>query len=103
MIVVTLGAIAWQSIPSVLGISALIGMAVLLLGALLLLLSRAMESAGRDVAARGRRHILQPAMVRMLSRNRRLHSSCDGHPAAVPSRAPPTSGRPPRSSDRARE
>src|SRR5262245_65359566 len=96
MIVVTLGAIALQSLASLLLLSAVVGLAALLLGVLSLLMSRAFASATRDLPA-GCRLLLQPATVRVLCRERRPYSSSDGHPAGMSSRAPPSFPRPPRS------
>ena len=65
---------------------------VALLGAVMLMLSRAMQWADRRNGATGRRPMLMPVPLRIsrLAARRALRCSTDGFPSPMPSRAPPT-------------
>src|SRR5688572_4131953 len=72
----------------------LIGLAMLL-GAVMLMLSRAMHGIDRRHRATGDRPMLVPVPLRISRRAARRvsHCSTDGFPSPMPSRAPPTLSR----------
>ena len=72
----------------------LIGLAALL-GAVMLMLSRAMHGTNRRNGATGERPVLLPVPLRIYRRTARhsLRCSTDGFPPPMPSRAPPTLSR----------
>jgi len=81
-----------------------VGLAMLL-GAVMLVLSRVLR--WNDRAPTGRRSVLMPVAIRISRRTRHVSRCEDGHPTDMPSRAPPTLSRSDRrystNGDRSRE